>query len=72
MIQVTAYYQGAEIGYGEGESLTYAVEECMSTIDTMYTEDYDTVRFIDLGVNGHNSVKSLDLSTVFYEPRQYF
>lgn len=38
MYQVTAVYQDAEIGYGEGESLDWAAEECaLSIVDYPYT-----------------------------------
>jgi len=32
MHQVTAIFQNAEVGYGEGERLGYAVEECLESI----------------------------------------
>ena len=34
--QVTAVYDDAEIGYGEGESLNYAKQECLDSIDSFY------------------------------------
>lgn len=35
MYQATAVYQGGEMAYGEGESLAYALSECLSDIDPM-------------------------------------
>ena len=38
MYQVTAVYQDAEIGHGEGESLDWAAEDCaLSIVDYPYT-----------------------------------
>lgn len=36
MYQVTAVYEDCEVGYGEGEGLAYAIEECIENIDTFY------------------------------------
>ena len=33
---VTAHYQDAEIGYGEGMDDHYAVEDCINSIDDIY------------------------------------
>lgn len=38
MYQVTAIYQNSEIGYGEGESDAYAVQECLESIPSIYIE----------------------------------
>ena len=35
MYQATAIYQNGEMAYGEGESLAYALSECLSDIDSM-------------------------------------
>jgi hypothetical protein len=37
-MQVTAIYQGSEIGFGEGEGQVYAIEECIDSIDSLYLE----------------------------------
>lgn len=36
MYQVTAIFEGCEIGYGEGDSGSYAIEECIESIDNIY------------------------------------
>jgi hypothetical protein len=73
MVQVTAIFQGSELAYGEGDTFQYAAEECMTSIDPMYTADYDTVRSIELVQLGDKNLpKFIQLSAVFYAPRQYF
>jgi hypothetical protein len=39
MIQVTAILNDSEIGYGEGESLRYALEDCGASISSMYENE---------------------------------
>lgn len=39
MIQVTAILNDSEIGYGEGESLKYALEDCGASISSMYENE---------------------------------
>jgi hypothetical protein len=39
MYQVTAIYQNNEIGYGEGESLKYAIEDCGASISPMFENE---------------------------------
>ena len=36
MYQVTAIFQDSEIGYGEGEGIEYATEECMQSIPEIF------------------------------------
>jgi hypothetical protein len=36
MIQVTAIYQDSEVGYGEGESLNYAIDDCIESIPSIF------------------------------------
>lgn len=38
MIQVTIEWQGSEIGYGEGESESYAREEAIESVESIYAE----------------------------------
>jgi hypothetical protein len=75
-MQVTAIYQGCEIGFGEGESLDYAIEECIESIDSMYTSDYDVIRFIYLQVTGQKPgsliPKYIDLLDVINKRKVYF
>lgn len=39
MYQITAIYQDSEIGYGEGESLKYALEDCGASIPSIYENE---------------------------------
>lgn len=36
--EVTATYQNCEIGYGEGESDAYAIDDCLDSIPAIYTD----------------------------------
>ena len=36
MYQVTAIYEDAEIGYGEGEGLSYGIEECLDSVPSVF------------------------------------
>jgi hypothetical protein len=73
MVQVTAIFQGTELAFGQGDTFQYAAEECMAGLDSMYTADYDTVSSIDLlQLGDKNLPKFVELSSVFYQPRQYF
>lgn len=76
MINVTAIYSGGEIGFGQGDSLEYAIEECIDSLDSMYTGDYDVMRFVDLQVTGQNPSslipKYLYLSDVIHKRKMYF
>ena len=38
MYQVTAIYEGCEIGYGEGLTGSYAIEDCLESIDSIYSQ----------------------------------
>jgi hypothetical protein len=55
MHQVTAIYMDCEIGFGEGDSFDYALEECLESIDSIYSiEDYsqcEDVLIVDLNGN---------------------
>ena len=42
MYQVTAIYEGSEIGYGEGEGLLCAIDACVASISPMF-EHYKVV-----------------------------
>ena len=44
--QITAVYQGAEIGYGEGERLAYAKQECLDSIDSIYQCVFSEIKYI--------------------------
>lgn len=39
MIQVTAIYQNGEVGYGEGESLNYAIDDCAASIPAIFEDE---------------------------------
>ena len=47
VIQVTAIYQNSEIGYGEGEGLEYAVQDCAASISPMFENEYLTLSIVD-------------------------
>ena len=38
MYTATAIYEGAEIGFGEGYSDSYAVEECIDSIPSIFKD----------------------------------
>lgn len=46
MYQVTAIYQNCEIGYGEGEGLAYAKQECVDSVSRFYDPVMDQLEFI--------------------------
>jgi hypothetical protein len=76
MINVTAIYSGSEIGFGQGDSLDYAIEECIDSMDDMYKNDWDISRFVDLQVTGQKSTslipKYIDLLDVIHKRKMYF
>lgn len=39
MIQVTAIYQNGEIGYGEGETIAYAIDDCAASIPAIFENE---------------------------------
>ena len=46
MYQVTAIYQDAEIGYGEGDGYQYAMMECMESVERIYLCDVDNINLV--------------------------
>jgi hypothetical protein len=46
MYQVTAIWQGSEIGYGEGEGLEYAKEDCMQSLDLIFDAVLDEIEYL--------------------------
>jgi len=44
--QVTAIYQGSEIGFGEGERLDYAVEDCAASISPIFENETVTLSIL--------------------------
>jgi len=74
-MQVTAIYMGSEIAQGEGCSAQYAIEECISNIESIYTVEHDIVSDIELMFTdtGNSTLpKYASLADYFYQPRQYF
>ena len=73
-MRVTAIINGWEIGYGEGESSAYAIEECIDSIESIYLDDGVIgdveLRFSD--VKGSGYPKYAMLSEFYYRQRQYF
>ena len=57
MYQVTAIFQGSEIGYGEGEGIEYATEECMQSIPEIFSmgASPDEIELLILHPNGKRS-----------------
>ena len=47
MIQVTAIYQGSEIGYGEGEALSYAIDDCAASIPAIFEDEIIEMSILD-------------------------
>ena len=39
MNQITAIYQDSEIGYGEGESLDYAIADCLASVSPIFENE---------------------------------
>ena len=62
MYQVTAIYEGCEIGYGEGDSSSYAIGECLESIDGIY---HNASLFIALNVLSNSSVNTVALGSVY-------
>lgn len=68
MIQVTAIYQNSEIGYGEGESLKYALEDCGASISPMFENEEVEILILEngariqlsgliyIGINGETAI----------------
>jgi hypothetical protein len=46
MFMVTAIYQNGEIGYGEGEGLDYAVEDCAASIPSIFENETVTLSIL--------------------------
>jgi hypothetical protein len=46
MYQVTAIYQGSEVGYGEGEGLAYAKQDAIDSIPSIYEPVLDLIEWI--------------------------
>ena len=68
MYQVTAIYQNNEIGYGEGESLKYAIEDCGASISPMFENEKVEILILEngeriqlsglvyIGINGETAI----------------
>ena len=39
MNQVTAVFMDSEIGYGEGEGLDYAIEDCLASVSPVFENE---------------------------------
>lgn len=46
MFYVTAIYQNGEIGYGEGEGLDYAVQDCTASIPAIFEGEKITLSIL--------------------------
>ena len=60
MYQVTAIYQGSEIGYGEGEGIDYAIEECLESIPEIFHVVKEEIELSILHPNGKLSKFGLE------------
>jgi len=73
-MQVTAIYQGSEIGYGEGQHYIYAIEECINSIDSMYIDN--ALNDIELhfvgNTDGATLPKIANLTDYLYREKEYF
>lgn len=47
IISVTAIYQNSEIGYGEGESLSYAIDDCIASISPIFEGEKVTLSILE-------------------------
>ena len=72
-MQVTAIYQGSEIGYGEGQHYIYAVEECIDSIDSMYIENaLEDIELVFSDTGNSTLPKYAKLTDYYYREREYF
>ena len=62
MYQVTAIYEGSEIGYGEGESGSYAIGECLESIDSIYN---NAGIYATLNVISNSNVNTVPLGKIY-------
>ena len=62
MYQITAIYEGCEIGYGEGYSNKYAIAECLESIDSIYN---DANLIISLTVLSTDNINAIPLGRVY-------
>jgi len=69
MYQVTAVYESNELSYGVGNSLEYAIEECLDGITSIYLDDIENIKLTIL----HNKrIHRYDAIDYYYKKRQYF
>ena len=62
MYQVKAIYEGCEIGYGEGLTGSYAIEDCLESIDSIYQQEK---LIISLHVLSNNNVNTIPLGYTY-------
>lgn len=65
MFQVTAIYENGEIGYGEGETIAYAIDDCAASIPAIF--ENETVVISILSDDGVEKIKGrvyLDMNGV--------
>ena len=73
-MQVTAVYQGNEIGFGEGQHYIYAIEECIDSIDSIYIDNalQDIELYFVGNTEGATLPKIANLTDYYYREREYF
>jgi hypothetical protein len=62
MYQVTAIFMDSEIGYGEGLTGSYAIEDCIESIDNIYMQEK---LIISLHVLSNNNVNTIPLGYTY-------
>jgi hypothetical protein len=55
MYTVTAIYEGCEIGFGEGEGIAYATDECIESISQIYKDCVDR-QLVAIHIRDENGV----------------
>ena len=72
-MQVTAIYQGSEIGYGEGSSAAYVIEECIDSIDSIHIENaLNDIELVFSDMGNSTLPKYAKLTDYYYREREYF
>jgi len=61
MFQVTAIYENGEIGYGEGETIAYAIDDCAASIPAIFEDEFVKLSIIE------NDVKRESVAQVYID-----
>ena len=72
-MQVTAIYQGSEIGFGQGDSSVYAIEECIDSIDSIYIDNaLNDIELLFSDTGNSTLPKYAKLTDYYFKAREYF